>query len=113
MPLAPRKRQVRRGAPWGAARIVSKRSPGMVPAKAAQVSLGTKKRVTPESRKAADLRDRYATLLIQGHDRLRAAVAAVSSYRKAAEIVGPLARPQKRKVKSVPATPDEPVINPS
>ena len=42
---------------------------------------------TPQSRKAADRRDRLATLVVLRHDRLRSAVAAVTSYRQAAALV--------------------------
>lgn len=39
---------------------------------------------------ARELRDRYATLLINGHDRLRLAVGLFTSYREAALLVPPL-----------------------
>ena len=82
-------------------------------AKSAQEALGTQVSVSPQTRKSADLRDRYATLIIQGHDRLRAAVAAISSYRKAAQIVAPLSTRAPKKSKALPGAPDAPAANPS
>ena len=82
-------------------------------ATAAQRALGTPTGVSLATREAADLRDRYATLIVQGHDRLRAAVAAVSSFKKATQIVGPLARRTTKKSKAMPVAPDAPAMNPS
>lgn len=54
---------------------------------------------------AIDLRDRYATLIARGHDRLRVAVAVLRSYREAAEVVGVLTKHAPRKLKVVPPAP--------
>jgi len=51
-----------------------------------------------ELREAIDLRDRFATLLFEGHDRLRVAVAAVTSYTRAAALVPPLRKHRSRKI---------------
>ena len=42
------------------------------------------------AREAAALRDRYATLVLQGYDRLKTAVAAVSTFKNAEVVVGGL-----------------------
>jgi hypothetical protein len=55
---------------------------------------------------AADLRDRYTTLLWQWHDRLRTLVALLSSYKEATDIVGPLTKHPHRKLASVPVAPE-------
>lgn len=75
--------------------------------RAAIAALGGTGAETPESRKAADRRDRLATLVVRRHDRLRAAVSAVTSYREAASLVpalhegnGPI-----RSVEEAPPTP--------
>jgi hypothetical protein len=58
---------------------------------------------TPDNQ-AADLRDRYATLISRGHDWLRLVVARLSgSYREAAEIVGPLVKHRHRRTTQTPA----------
>lgn len=54
---------------------------------------------------AADLRDRYATLLSRRHDRLRAALAAVTSYREAGSLVPPLVDGVRKKQPATPASP--------
>ena len=59
-----------------------------------------------------DLRDRYATLISRGHDRLRTAVAVLSSYREAEELVGPLVKHPHRKLKIVAPAPLPPVFGP-
>jgi len=64
--------------------------------------------VDAEMREAIELRDRFATLLFEGHDRLRAAVAAVSSYRRADTLVPPLRTHRSRK----PTELVDPVISP-
>jgi len=56
-------------------------------ARAALAALGGTGAETPESRKAADRRDRLATLVLLRHDRLRAALAAVTSFREAPLLV--------------------------
>jgi hypothetical protein len=67
------------------------------------------------SREAADLRDRYATLVERRHDRLRLAVGVLTSSRKADSIVGSLFDQTKSKSKSVavpapsPVEPTDPV----
>jgi len=53
-----------------------------------------------QERAAIELRDRFATLVTNGHDRLRVAVAAVSSFREAQEIVPSLFGGRKRKAKA-------------
>jgi len=62
---------------------------------------------TPESRKAANRRDRLATLVVLRHDRMRAAVAAVTSYREAPSLVPPLQDGSNpiRSVEEAPPTP--------
>ncbi len=62
-------------------------------ASAAIEGLGGSVAETKESRSAVDLRDRYASLVVARHDRLRAAVAAVAGYRAAAALVPPLYDP--------------------
>lgn len=56
---------------------------------------------------AAALRDRYATLLVTRYDRLRAALAAVTSYRDAISLAGPLSdgRTTSKKEASPPTPP--------
>lgn len=56
---------------------------------------------------AAGLRDRYATLLVERYDRLRAAFAAVVSYRDAVSHAGPLAdgRSISKKGDALPVAP--------
>ena len=48
-------------------------------------------------RHATSLRDRYATMVEQGHGRLRLAVAVVSSLTEALDVVGPLSTGARRK----------------
>ena len=55
---------------------------------------------TPESRSTADLRDRYATLIERRHDRLRVAIAVLTSYREAESIVGSLFTNTKSRAKA-------------
>jgi hypothetical protein len=57
----------------------------------------------------ADLRDRYATLIVRGHDRLRAAVAALSSFSNAEFVVTPLSNHGARTAGETPA----PVVTPA
>ena len=65
------------------------------------------------SRKAADLRDRYATLIERRHDRLRVAIAVLTSSRRADSIVGSLFTNTKSKGKpAVEPEPVEPVLEP-
>lgn len=61
-----------------------------------------------QSRAATDLRDRYATLVYAGHDRLRVAVAAVSSFEEAQTIVRAL-RTNPRRKKPLASPEPEPV----
>ncbi|MBI5480557.1 MAG: hypothetical protein HY906_16995 [Deltaproteobacteria bacterium] len=67
----------------------------------AALSASTGKSAT--SRAAAELRDRYATLAVQRHDRPRAAVAAVAGYREAALLLPPLADGARAEKKPAPA----------
>ena len=53
-----------------------------------------------ETRQAADLRDRYATLIERRHDRLRVAIAVLTSYREAESIVGSLFTNTKSRAKA-------------
>jgi hypothetical protein len=71
-------------------------------AKTALAALGSQE---PADEAAADLRDRFATLITRGHDRLRTAVAVLSSYSEAADIVGSLVKHSPHKPKTAPATP--------
>jgi hypothetical protein len=59
------------------------------------------------ARTAADLRDRYATLIARGLDRIRVAVAALTSLSKAEELVAPLTNNGGGK-RAQPAAPAEP-----
>jgi hypothetical protein len=70
----------------------------------ANAALGALGAPTPAN-EVTDLRDRYATLLSRGHDRLRTLVCLLSTYREAGELVGPLTRHVRRKVKTEPASP--------
>lgn len=67
--------------------------------------LGVNQDSSVEVEDAADLRDRYATLVVLGHDRLRAALAAVTSYRDAARLVPPLLDGSKAKAPAEGVTP--------
>jgi len=58
-------------------------------------------------RAAAALRDRYGTVVFQGHERLRVLVAAMTSMKESEAIVGSLA-PRSRKPKVSDAISDEP-----
>ena len=71
-------------------------------------ALGVNRKPSLEVEAAADLRDRYATLVVLGHDRLRAALAAVTSYRDAAKLVPPLADGAKGKPTDKPEAPPTP-----
>ncbi|MBI3186036.1 MAG: hypothetical protein HYZ28_28195 [Myxococcales bacterium] len=64
--------------------------------------LGVSRGETKEGREAADLRDRYGTLVWRWHDRLRATAAAVEGYRNAALLVPSLleGRPTSEKKSS-------------
>lgn len=74
-------------------------------AEAALGALSSGRGATEAVEAAADLRDRYATLLTRRHDRLRAALAAVTSYREAGALVPPLADGSRKKQPATPATP--------
>ncbi len=82
-------------------------------ATAALTELGAKSPNASRYREVVSMRDRYGTLLALTHDRLRAAVAIFTSYKKAATIVGPLSPRSRRKPKPAPVVPDEPAVNPS
>ena len=56
-------------------------------ARKAVAALGKGKAPTEEVGVAAELRDRYATLITRRHDRLRAAMAALTSYRGVEQLV--------------------------
>jgi hypothetical protein len=79
-------------------------------ASAALFALGGTGAETPESRKAAERRDRLATLVVLRHDRLRVAVAAVTSFREAASLVPALqqASAASRSVEDARPTPQSP-----
>lgn len=74
----------------------------------ALAALGVNRKPTVEVEDAADLRDRYATLVVLGHDRLRAAVAAVTSYARAAVLVPGLASGRTGKTAAAAETPAAP-----
>lgn len=67
-------------------------------AEAALTAAGAQTTSAAQATASADLRDRYSTLVIQRHDRLRVAVALVSSFKQAQKIVGSLRRSTRRKV---------------
>lgn len=75
-------------------------------AKAAFEVLGAGRGDSDAVEDAADLRDRYATLILRLHDRLRAALAAVTTYADASTLVPPLnsgrAKPTAAEDKPVP-----------
>lgn len=62
------------------------------------------------TRMAADLRDRYATLVVRGHDRLRSAVSALSTYKNAGEVVTSLANRTASKARVTPDPVDPPSV---
>lgn len=70
----------------------------------ALAALGVSRKPSVEVEAAAELRDRYATLVVLGHDRLRAALAAVTSYREAGALVPPLSSGAKAKQADTPVT---------
>lgn len=80
-------------------------------ARAALDAMGSQTTSTAERRRAIDVRDRIATVVLMGHDRMRVAVALMSSIRHAINLVGPLSRRGTRRIKVL--SPVEPVVNPS
>jgi hypothetical protein len=72
---------------------------------AALGSLSTGRGASEAVQQAADLRDRYATLLVRWHDQLRAAFAAVVGYRDAGALVPPLVDGSRAKKEATPAAP--------
>ena len=67
-----------------------------------------------ESEAGVELRDRYATLVEMDHDRMKCAVAALTSYREAAEIVGSLnASSRKGKTSTAAPAPEPTVVTPA
>jgi len=79
-------------------------------AQAALALLGTNRVNHVELRKATDRRDRLATAVVLGHDRLRVYVALLTSFREAQTIVRPLHPYRGRRRKRPVAQPAEPEI---
>ena len=79
-------------------------------ADAAIKSRGAKSQSKTEATASADLRDRYATMVIQRHDRLRVVVALVSSFKQAQRVVAGLRRAGRRKAKTLVPPVPEPVV---
>ncbi len=80
-------------------------------AKAALSAMGLSPQDTEAARVAGDLRDRYATLVSIGHERLVATVAALSSIKEAQEIVGALwTHRRSRKASEAPVV-EDPVVD--
>lgn len=71
-------------------------------AKKAIAALGKGTATSEEAGQAAELRDRYATLVVRRHDRLRAALAAVAGYRDADKLAPPLNDGRQTKKVTVP-----------
>lgn len=80
-------------------------------AKAALSAMGGSEKDREAARTAADLRDRYATLVVIGHERLVATVAALSSIKEAQEIVGSLWVHNRSRRPSDPVVPQSPVVD--
>ncbi len=74
----------------------------------ALAAMGVNQAPTVEVEAAADLRDRYATLVVQGHDRLRSALAAATTYRDAVTLVPPLVRGSSPKKADAPSDTPKP-----
>jgi len=81
-----------------------------VAAEAALTAAGAQSESAAAAAASADLRDRFATLVIQRHDRLRVVVALVSSFKEAQRIVGGLRQSGRRKSKE--AAPEAPILQP-
>ncbi len=79
-------------------------------ADAAIKSMGARSQSKTEASVSADLRDRYATMVIQRHDRLRVVVALVSSFKKAQRVVAGLRGAGRRKAKTFGPPVTEPVM---
>ncbi len=78
-------------------------SQALAASSAANEALGAGRAPTEAASDAAELRDRYATLIVLRHDRLRAAVAAVVGYREAEARVPPLADRTRTKTIAPPS----------
>ncbi|MBI3185978.1 MAG: hypothetical protein HYZ28_27900 [Myxococcales bacterium] len=76
-------------------------------AQAALEALGVISGKDSKSREAAELRDRYGTLVFTWHDQLRAAAAAIVGYRDAALLVPPLKEGRTPKKNEGGTTPPE------
>ncbi len=77
-------------------------------ATAALEAIGVAAKDTEAIRAAVSRRDRYATLVEQGHERLRVAVASLSSLRESMAIVAPLSTGARRRRTREPIKPPPP-----
>lgn len=96
--LAPQKAQVEKMLGTGAIDSAA------AAAEAAVQSLSNGAAPSKDIEEAAELRDRYATLIVQRHDRLRAAFAVLVSYREAEQLAPPLIDGSRGKA-AAPAAP--------